>query len=131
MNGAYQDEIITMSNFRYKLIENLQQLGDSNEKEERDLNQKIDELSEQIQKSIRVYYDYLSFEFIMEQLSKLGHCPNLLNDDNGNWAVTTTGFQNVVYGDEPQDVNTQFFVEAKNWKPTPREALKHYLTDEE
>lgn len=131
MNSAYQDEISSMSNFRYKLIEQLQQLGDSNEKEERDLNQKIDELSEEIQKYIKSYFEFIPFEFIMEELSKLGQCPNLLNDDNGNWAVTSDGFQNVVYGDEPQDVETQFFVEAKNWKPTPREALKYYLTEEE
>jgi len=120
-----------MSNFRYKLIENLQQLGDTSEKEERDLNQKIDELGEEIEKYIILYCDQLPFDFSMEELSKLGQCPNLLNDDNGNWAVTSDGYQNVVAGDNPEDVETHFFVEAKNWKKTPKEALKYYLTEEE
>lgn len=129
MNSAYQEEITSMSNFRYKLIEQLHQLGDSNEKEERDLNQKIDELSEEIQRYIKAYFESIPFEFIMEELSKLGQAPNLLYDDNGNWAVTSEGFQNVVSGDEPEDVETHFFLEANNWKSTPREALLHYLNE--
>ncbi len=129
MNSAFQDEILSMSNFRYKLIDQLQQLGD-NDPHEKELNDKIDDLSKEIEKYIRLYSEQLPFEFIMEELSKLGQAPNLLYDDNGNWAVTSQGFQNVVYGDEPQDVETHFYVEAKEWKPTPREALLHYLKEE-
>lgn len=129
MNSAFQDEILSMSNFRYKLINQLHQFGD-NDPHEKEVNDQIDELTNEILKYIKLYYEQLPFEFIMEELSKLGQCPNLLNDDNGKWAVTSDGFQNVVYGDEPSDVETSFFVEAKDWKLTPREALLHYLNEE-
>jgi hypothetical protein len=55
--------------------------------------------------------------------------PGLVNDDNGNWAVSASGMQNVVCGDEPSDVETTFFIEAKDWKPTLREAINYYLDE--
>jgi len=130
MNGAFQEEITSMSNFRYKLIEQIQQLGD-NDPKEKELNEKVDRLAEEIIKSILSHFDFLQFDFIMEQIAKLGSCPNLLNDDNGNWAVSTDGYQNVVSGDDPQDVATHFFIEAKEWKKTPKEALKYFLEENE
>lgn len=125
-----QNEILQMSNYRYDIIHsvNNHEYGDSTEEE---LRAKIDELAKTIESHIHLHFDSLPFEFIMEELSKLGQAPNLLYDDNGNWAVTSTGYQNVVYGDEPEDVETHFFIEAKFWKPTPREALNYYLTYEE
>jgi len=30
----------------------------------------------------------ISFDVAFDELSKLGYCPNLLNDDNGHWAVS-------------------------------------------
>jgi len=88
----------------------------------------IDVLGEKIFDLIRLNRNELSFEFIMEELSKLGDAPNLLYDDNGHWAVTCDGWQNVV-ADEPEDVETHFYVEAHLWKDTPREALKVYFTE--
>jgi len=129
MNSTFQEEILSMSNFRYKLIEQQQQFGDD-DTDHPELNDKIDDLSKKIEKYIQLYSEQLPFEFIMEELSKLGQAPNLLYDDNGNWTITSEGYQNVVTGDEPKDVETHFFVEAKNWKPTPREALLHYLKEE-
>lgn len=130
MNIAYEDEILLLSSDRYKLIDQLQQLGEDDPLE-KEINDKIDQLAKEIESLIKTNFEFISFELIMDELANLGQAPNLLYDDNGNWAVTSQGFQNVVYGDEPQDVETHFFVEAKFWKPTPREALKYYLNYEE
>ena len=55
----------------------------------------------------------------MENLQGAG----LINDDNGHWAVSETGMQTVPSPDGPCDIDTNFFVEAKEWKPTIRQAL--------
>ena len=36
----------------------------------------------------------INCEQALESLSEIGYCPNLLNDDNGHWAVKFDGFQN-------------------------------------
>ena len=120
--GAFKEEIESMNKFRYSLIEKV-----NNETATQEDENKIDKLAESIEKYIQLYFEYLPFEFIMEQLSNLGQAPNLLYDDNGHWAVTSTGFQSVPNKDDPEDVETHFFIEAKEWKDTPREALKYYL----
>jgi len=65
----------------------------------------------------------INCEQAFESLAEIGYCPNLLNDDNGNWAVKFDGFQNVPMGDEPEDISTTFFIEAKDWKDSIYEAL--------
>jgi hypothetical protein len=47
----------------------------------------------------------------------------LINDDNGHWAVSGSGTQNVPSGDDPEDIASTFFVDASEWKPTVREAI--------
>jgi hypothetical protein len=135
-NTAFQEEIESMDKFRYNLIakRNTHWNEESGEYDKdgydrKNDEEKIDELAAEIEKYIKLYSEQLPFEFIMEQLSRLGQCPNLLNDDNGHWAVTCDGFQNVVCGDEPEDVETSFFVEAPHWKDTPREALLNDLNE--
>lgn len=59
-----------------------------------------------------------------------GDCPGIINDDNGHWAVSGTGIQNVVTG-KPKDVQTTFFVKAKEWRTTIREAIEAYLNERE
>jgi len=132
MNNAYQDEITSMSKFRYSLIKRINETKEENENEigTTAASKKVDELGEEILKYINTYFDSLPFDFIMDELANLGQCPNLLNDDNGHWAVTGDGYQNVVAEDEPEDVETHFFVEANEWKNTPKEALLHYLNQE-
>lgn len=115
-------KIQQLNDERYKLI-HLQQDEETEERE-----QKIDLLAEEIFLLIQTHADELEFEFIFDQLANLGHAPNLLYDDNGHWAVTCDGWQNVV-ADEPEDVETHFYVEAHLWKDTPREALKVYFTE--
>jgi hypothetical protein len=70
-----------------------------------------------------------SFIETFEELASIGHCPNLLNDDNGHWAVKFDGFQSVPFGDEPDDVETTFFVEKDSWRDTIREALAAALEE--
>ena len=65
----------------------------------------------------------MSVEQALQELCEIGYCPNLLNDDDGRWAVAFDGFQDVVMGDEAQDINTSFFVEAKQWHSNIRQAL--------
>jgi len=71
----------------------------------------------------------ISCEEAFESLAELGYCPNLLNDDDGHWAVKFDGFQNVQMGDEPEDIATTCFVEAKDWKDSIYEALVSSLED--
>jgi hypothetical protein len=59
----------------------------------------------------------------IEQLAEQGCCPALINDDNGHWAVSFSNIQNVPKGPEPEDVDTTFFVDAKEWKNSIREAI--------
>ena len=68
----------------------------------------------------------ITIDVAFEELSKLGYCPNLLNDDNGRWAVSFEGYQSVP-DDEPSDIDTSFFVEAKYWKNSIYEALIYSL----
>jgi hypothetical protein len=67
----------------------------------------------------------------LEALVNRGDCPGIINDDNGHWAVSGSGVQNVPMGDDPVDIGTEFFVEAKDWKPTIREAIEAYLVADE
>lgn len=65
----------------------------------------------------------INCEQAFESLAEIGLCPNLLNDDNGHWAVKFDGFQDVPMGDDPEDISTTCFVEAKCWKDSIYEAL--------
>lgn len=63
----------------------------------------------------------------LESLVEKGDCPGIINDDNGHWAVTGDGMQNISCGDVPVDVQTTFFVEAAQWRNSIREAIDAYL----
>lgn len=137
VNYEFEKEIESINRFRYSLIDkrNSHWNEESSEYDKDGYDRtedekKIDELASEIEKYIKLYFEQLSFDLIMEQLGNLGHAPNLLYDDNGHWAVTSDGYQNVVAGDAPEDVETHFFIEASEWKDTPREALKLYINQE-
>jgi len=72
----------------------------------------------------------MSFDSAFQALSEIGYCPNLLNDDNGYWAVTFDGMQNIRQTDD-EDYTGSFYIEAKYWKETIREALIVALEEEE
>lgn len=127
MENLFQTEILQMSKFRYQLINK-----ENNEKATKEEIQKIDELGKEIFKYIKSYFDFLSVDFILEELSKIGMCPSLIYDDNGHWAIATDGFQNVASGDEPQDMEIiHYNIEAKYWKNTVREALLFFINKDD
>lgn len=65
----------------------------------------------------------------LEALVAQGDCPGIINDDNGHWAVSCTGMQNVTAGPQATDVCTSFFVPAVLWRNSIREAIDDYLDD--
>jgi hypothetical protein len=59
---------------------------------------------------------------LIDWLQKQQGC-GLISSDNGYWAVSTSGIQNVPVGGDPQDIDTTFFVFKHEWKSTIREAI--------
>lgn len=60
-----------------------------------------------------------------------GCCPGIIFDDNGHWAVTDDGMQNVPFGPEPIDIQTTFYVRKDKWLPSLRDAINAYLDEDE
>ena len=63
----------------------------------------------------------------LERATETGACPALIYDDNGHWAVAEEGMQDVPPGDAPGDVATTFFIPARQWCNSAREALQRYV----
>jgi len=92
-------------------------------------DEEIDKLADQIISLIKEHRNDLAFEFIFEQLTKLGYAPNLLYDDGGHFAIVSDGFQSLP-DDEPCDIDMHFFVQSQHWKNSVKEALDYYLDSE-
>lgn len=58
-----------------------------------------------------------------------GGCPALICDDDGRWAVSGDGIQNVPMGEGPHDIQTCFDVEKDQWHNSPREAIDAALKE--
>jgi len=69
----------------------------------------------------------ISLEEALNKLSKSGSCPCLLNDDNGHWAMTFEGFQSLPSGEDPEDIQTSFWIEKAQWHDDIIEALIYAL----
>lgn len=87
-------------------------------------------------KNININKESLSIDFILESLSKLGWAPNIIYDDNGMWAVTDEGMQEIILDDEnvEDDSNSEeqefyFYVKRTNFKSTIKDALYYYLEE--
>lgn len=95
-------------------------------------NPEVEEYTKQIKDYIIEKYNEMPIEFVIETCTRLGEAPNLLYDDNGNFAVSGIGMQPVVTGDERiEDENLCSYVESASWWfPTIREAVYNYLTRE-
>lgn len=72
----------------------------------------------------------INCEQALESLAEIGYCPNLFNDDNGHWAVKFDGYQTIPIGDDPENISTTCFIEAKEWKDSIYEALVYALNIE-
>ena len=117
---SYKNQIASLDKIRYELI--AQEKSEENEK-------KIDEHADKILALINENKDQLEFEFIFEQLTRLGHAPQLLYDDDGHWSINSEGFASVVY-EGPEDWEGTFFVPKEKWFNTIREALSAYLLND-
>jgi hypothetical protein len=89
----------------------------------------IDELRDEILHLIFKHEGDLEVDNILECLTHLGYSPNILYDDNGNFAVTSDCFSSVSYEEEPVDMDMSFHVPKEYWKPTIRKALHAYLEE--
>jgi hypothetical protein len=54
----------------------------------------------------------------------------LISDDNGHWAVSTTGVQKVIEGGSPINLETLFLVFREEWRDTVREAIDAAMSGE-
>jgi hypothetical protein len=57
----------------------------------------------------------------------------LISDDFGRWAVSRMGIQSLPEGihEHPVDLQTAFWVEAVEWKPSVREAIAAAMEGDE
>lgn len=98
------------------------------------LRNKVDKTADAIQEAIYFYlndgFDDLSVDFIIETITKLGAAPQLVYDDNGQFAVSDTGMAPVVYDDEKLTGIMTSIIDKDSWFPTIRQALKYYLVTE-
>lgn len=61
---------------------------------------------------------------MIDWLQENGDGYALVSDDFGNWAVASNGFQSVPDNPgTPSDIETSFFIEANEWRPSVREAI--------
>ena len=67
------------------------------------------------------------FDFI-EAETNAGSCLGIINDDDGHWAVSDEGNQNVPLK-FPSDIITRFYIPKKKWKKTIREAILSYMKE--
>lgn len=67
----------------------------------------------------------ITLEQVFELLERNDYSPSLVHNDNGHWAVTFNGMQELQ--DEPEDATMILVVEKDEWKPTVREAVIYML----
>ena len=91
----------------------------------------IDKLGDEILQNLQRHFDDLEFDFILDELTKLGHATSLIYDDNGHFAISCVSFQSVSIEELPSDFEATMFIEAKHFADTPKEALKIYIFDTE
>ncbi len=90
----------------------------------------VDKLGSKIRKLINIHADKLEVDFILESLTKLGQAPQVVYDDNGHFAISSSGFGPVVTTESGKFDDRESFttiVEPEEWKDTIREALNYYL----
>jgi len=64
----------------------------------------------------------------LENKFNYGHSPALVTDDNGHWAVSFIGIQNVSF--KKRDLDVMICVKTKQWKKTIRKAIDYAIIKE-
>jgi hypothetical protein len=90
---------------------------------------RIDSIREEVITALQGKFNDYPVDFMLETLTRLGHAPCLINDDNGMWALSGAGMQPVVTGKERLDGSVMVIVEKKMWKHTVRKAIMHYINN--
>lgn len=55
---------------------------------------------------------------------------SIVSDDDGRWACTTDGFQNVPESDGAFDLSTSFFIKKDQFRNSIREAIELAMEEE-
>ena len=122
--------IDNLSKRRYELNDKYQASWDEEAEDyQNEYPEEIDTLSDQILDCIKKWRYALPFEFILEELTRLGWAPCLLYDDNGNFAISGEGMQSISI-EGKDDCHLSHFVEKDMWQDSIRKALDYYLDNE-
>jgi len=89
----------------------------------------MDRLAVRIENLVKKHFDDLQVDFILDAMTHLGCCPQLIYDDNGWWSVTESAFSRVSLDDKPVDkfVGTVYIEGQEPWKESIREAVRYYI----
>lgn len=90
-------------------------------------DKEVDRLARRIHKELLKNFRDLNVDLVLQTLDRLGNAPNLVNDDNGRWAVSSDGYQQVVTGTQRLDSTTVIIPKRAYWKTTIRAAVLYYL----
>ena len=105
---------------------------DAGNKERADAyDKKVDAIRDEVFNDMVKNFNEYTIEEVLENMTRFGNAPCLVNADNGKFAVSGDGYQPLVYGDQLITGSIKVMVEAHMWKRTIREAVYHYLTYEE
>lgn len=74
-------------------------------------------------------FDDILIEDILNATDHCGLAPCLINNDNGMWAITGTGMQNISIDSDAWDFEGSFFVEKDEWRDTVREAVRSFIDE--
>ena len=102
---------------------------------EKDYNDpKVDDMTKEIIQAIKIDFDNLDSDYIIESYTKLGASPSILYDDNGFFSIQSNGTQDLPVDDKGNEKlvqNISFFIDDKeSWKPTIKEAIKYWIEHE-
>ena len=131
-------QILDLSKKRYILLDKQEEsYNEETDEYGIDHNEEIDEFANQILEKIKSHRHLLTFEFIIDELTKLGYAPSLLYDDDGRFAIAHDGYQTLQNNPDEKDelgnpkglgdMSLTYFISPELWKDTIREALNYYL----
>jgi hypothetical protein len=67
--------------------------------------------------------DEIGFEAVFQKLAEWGHCPSLIHDDGGKWAMCFEGYQDLPMGRRCESTSATFIVQKEMWKGSIRDAV--------